>query len=87
MATNNKTLIEVLGKLRKRCAFENASFSDIKVGDFEMHFPQQGSSQEITKGVVESTRIYRETWILPVIDDLIAWAEGGKPLKEVARYL
>lgn len=76
-----KTLVQLLRRVRSLANYENAGFSDIKIGErFELHFPQDGSVKEITEAVKETTRLYRETWINPILDDLILWAEGEGPL-------
>lgn len=84
---NQKQLVKLLREVRSRANFETAGFSDIKIGNrFEMHFPQDGSTHEITEAIKETTRLYRESWINPILDDLILWAEGKKSLSEIARY-
>ena len=50
-----KTERRVLERLRKTCTFENYGASNPKV----------------TATVKEETRLYRETWILPLIDALL----------------
>lgn len=32
-----------------------------------------------TAQIREETRLYRETWLLPVLEELIDWAEGRRP--------
>lgn len=86
--TRQKQLVRVLREIRAKANFETAGFSDIKIGNrFEMHFPQDGSTHEITEAVKETTRLYRETWINPILDDLILWAEGKKLMADVVRHL
>lgn len=58
----SKTVILQLKKLRKAATFENASFGH---GD--------DGIDQICK---EKTRLYRETWVLPLIDELIEYHEG-----------
>lgn len=52
-----------LKEARRVATFDNASF-----GDF-------GNK---TDEVRELTRLYRESWLLPELDAVIAWAEGEK---------
>ncbi len=59
-----KQIIRHLKGLRKAATFESAGF-----------YPFDADRNAEVK---EVTRIYRETWVLPAIDELIEWAETGR---------
>lgn len=87
--TKQQKLVGVLKTLRKNASLENAGFSDFECGNFKFHFPfeMKGvTTDQLTNSIKESTRIHRETWILPIIDDLIAWGEGKKDMDEIVRF-
>jgi hypothetical protein len=68
-------VIMKLKALRETAAFERASFGDSKV----VWSPGYGRDPvETTLDALckEETRLYRQSWVLPAIDQLIAWAEG-----------
>ena len=78
--------LEVLMELRRRCAFASAGFSHIKIGDkFSMEFPFNlpVSTDELTKAVKDATAMYRETWIIPLIDAMIAEEHGETTFRQI----
>jgi hypothetical protein len=81
-------MLMILKELRKRAAFESCGFGDIEIGAaFKMHFPFEmpATTDELTAGVKECTRMYRQSWILPLIDDLIALDNGEISVIEIQR--
>lgn len=78
--------LEVLTELRRRCTFASAGFSAIKIGDkFSMEFPFNlpVSTDELTRAVKEATSMYREIWIIPLIDAMIAEENGETTFREI----
>lgn len=58
-----KSELYALRRLRKAITFENASFG------FQ-HDKVDGV--QVTEFIKERTRLYQETWVLPILDDMIA---------------
>ena len=87
----DNAMLRILKELRSKCAFENAGFSNLEIGEngskFKMHFPFEmpATTTELTDGIKEATRIYRESWMLPIIDDLILHEQGEKTLHQIAK--
>jgi hypothetical protein len=83
-------MLEILTELRRRAAFTNAGFSDFEIpGKFAVHFPFElpCSTEELTAAIKESARIYRETWVLSLIDALIEHAKGNVTVNDIRREL
>ena len=55
----------------RAATFENASFS---FDEAENH------------RIREQTKLFRESWLIPVIHDLLQWAEGEKPAEELEHW-
>lgn len=78
-------LIASLKLIKSRANFAGAVFTDIVIHGnppnlgFEMHFPfdQQCTSDQLTDAIKQSTSMYREAWVDPLIDDLIAYLSGS----------
>jgi hypothetical protein len=90
MTTEQDLMITVLTELRSKAAFTNCGFSDFEIpGKFAVHFPFEMpcSTEALTDAIKEATRIYRESWILPLIDALIAHTKGEISLEEIRRTL
>lgn len=87
MSKQPRSLLRILNELRRTANFTNAGFSDIKIGErFESSFPFNTngvSTDQITEAIKESTEIYRDSWVNPLIDDLILWANGEKELHQI----
>lgn len=80
------TLARILREIRRKANYENAGFSDFEIpGKVSIHFPADNSIAQITSAIKESTRIYRDSWINPLIDDLIAWTEGKKDIRQIEK--
>lgn len=64
-----KHVIEKLREARRISTMENANF-----GWDVVHT----TARELTSTtfVKERSRLYRETWLIPVLDELLAWAEN-----------
>lgn len=60
-----KAELKALKKLRKRANFETAGF-----GNCAEALPIQ--VRDVTEFIKERTRVYRDSWVLPIIDALIA---------------
>lgn len=65
-------VVEQLREIRSKAAFENASFG-MPADIVTIRGGKEYNKDEFIK--VE-TRLYRQTWLLPLIDELINWAEG-----------
>ena len=64
-------MIVHLKELRRNASLENASFG------FRGNLVTcNGKTMPVDDFIKERTRLHRETWILPWIDQVIAWAEG-----------
>jgi len=74
----SRDVLRILRYIKKKANFENASFADLTVkGLCDVRFPSRIKSDDLTDGIKEATRIYRETWVNGPLDELILWAEGG----------
>lgn len=69
---------EALALIRRRIEFESMSvrFTNAQLLDMQQSATQQGMTNH-TPQIKEATRLYRETWIIPMIDDLLS---GENPL-------
>ena len=38
--------------------------------------PDHGQEHGVTDFIKERTRIYRQTWLIPAIEETLAWAKG-----------
>lgn len=68
--------LKVLRKLKelyKRASLTNASFGS--PGD-RVTIRNDAREISVDDFIKERTRIHRETYVLPLIDELIGWAEG-----------
>ena len=70
MARND---VEKLRELRRLAAFEKCSFgmpSETVIASHDTY----GDPEKINKDafIKEATRLYRESWLLPIIDELLA---------------
>jgi hypothetical protein len=74
-----KKLLKQLKEARVAATLKNASFAfpkDCLHASQHMSEDFHGHPDDYIK---EKTRLHRETWVLPAIDAVIAWAEGRKP--------
>ena len=62
--------ISRLRELRRYATLENALFDHVGPSDPDAPLPTKES--EVTAFIRERTRIYRQSWILPIIDELLA---------------
>jgi len=78
MANLSKTDVKKLKILRKRLEMspDDCNFSPPGIEERDLSYKEQKS---YTADVQESTRLWRETWIFPTIDELIAKGGGRKP--------
>ncbi|CAO3447915.1 hypothetical protein [Azospirillum argentinense] len=67
MSRKRKSYRELLSELRITANFENASFGKLwgDVGD-----PLPKTEEEVTDFIRRRTKLYRETWVIPLIDEL-----------------
>jgi len=70
----------LLKEVRERIKMKKASFGRVSELDDD---PLPKSEKEVTEFIRRRTRLYMETWVLPVIDQLIAEAEGKKVYDDV----
>jgi hypothetical protein len=77
MANLSKTDVKKLKELRKRLEMgpDDCNFHPPGIDDRDLSYQEQ---KAYTAGVRDSTRLWRETWIFPTIDELIAKGEGRK---------
>lgn len=69
-------VIDKLREARRVANMERASFGfTFDTVTIEGGF-DAGTKMTVDAFVKEKTRLYRESWLLPPLDDLIAWAEG-----------
>lgn len=78
MANLSKTDVKKLKVLRERLELnpDNCSFHPPGIDDRDLSYQEQ---KAYTEGIRVATRLWRETWIFPTIDELIAKGEGRKP--------
>jgi len=76
----NKVEVRALKEVRERIKMKKASFGRVSELDDD---PLPKSEKEVTEFIRRRTRLYMETWVLPVIDQLIAEAEGKKVYDDV----
>jgi hypothetical protein len=73
----NMTWLEVTRLLRERVSYETANFdSAFKEEEIVIH------GGEVTDFVRARTRLYRETWIDPIVDMLIEREERAKAARD-----
>lgn len=72
-------VIRALKTLRDHAAFKNASFgfNDETLTLSGRPGPTPQTEWTVDAFIKERTRIYRQSWLLPQIDELIKWAEGA----------
>lgn len=86
----NRTLARILREIRRKANYEKAGFSSFKIpGKVEMEFPfnMPFTTDELTDAIRETTRLYRDSWINPLIDGLLAWAEGKADIQQIEKHL
>ena len=74
-----KKQVSRLRELRRYATFESASFDHMNYGDnesAEMKLPTKES--EVTDFIRNRTLLYRQSWILPIIDELLRSAPKFK---------
>lgn len=76
----NANVIRALHNLRKAANFEEAALT--ACGEIAIH--REGKDC-VTDFVRERTQLYRNTWVNPIIDELIAWAEGRLHGRDIGR--
>lgn len=77
MALTKKQLWK-LRELRRYATFESAAFDHVRPDEEEpMKLPTKES--EVTDFIKNRTLLYRQSWILPIIDELLRSAEPKKP--------
>ena len=67
--------IKKLREIRRLATFESANFSKLMSEPEHGSFPK--SEAEVTDFIRERTRIFRETWILSALDELLASSPMG----------
>jgi len=72
MAMTKKQLRD-LKDLRRHLALDSCQFSAPNVWPHPGNWPER--NKDFTVAVREATRLWRETWILPVLDELISSQE------------
>lgn len=82
-ATRRRVPERVLAALqlaRKRASFEDVVFG--QPGEQAQLRSASGAScgpsKPLTQFIVDRTRDFRETYLLPALDELLAWADGGE---------
>lgn len=66
-------------ELRRKAAFETANFDTFeyrRVLLVNADHPEFDKLLTVDQFVKETTRVYRETWVLPIIDRFLAWGRG-----------
>jgi hypothetical protein len=76
MGTMTKRQANALRVLRRRLSLQNAGFSKIGPADSERDGALPTSEKEVTEFIRKRTRLYLQTWILPIVNNLLAEAEG-----------
>lgn len=66
-----KFLVNRLKEARRAATMEQAGF-----GFSTDTLVVAGKTVGVTEFIKESTRVYRETWIIPQIDEVLAWAKS-----------
>lgn len=77
MANLSKRDVKKLKVLRKRLELnpDDCGFHPPRIEERDLSYKEQ---KAYTADIQEATRLWRETWILPTIDELIAKGEGRK---------
>jgi hypothetical protein len=75
---NKAKLIEDLKKIRKDATMQTANFSQLPTGEV---FTYPTYETEVTAFIEERTRLWRDTWIVGMLDEVINDLERG-----TARY-
>ncbi len=70
-----KRILAQLREARKAATFENANFG-------WGHAEVSGDVVKVDTLVKEKSQIYRKTWLLPRLDEVINWAEGGETRRQ-----
>jgi hypothetical protein len=75
-----KKIQEKLHELRRNASLENASFG-FKTETLKLKYRASGMFTDqlewtVDEFIKERTRLHRQSWILPLIDELIEWTEG-----------
>lgn len=73
MARLTQKEIVALKAVRERLTFEKAHFDNIGPTD-DTPLPKKES--EVNEFIRNRTRIFRQSWVFPILDELIARAEG-----------
>jgi hypothetical protein len=71
-----KERIKQLEELRKYILMENASFGHSKLTLHHSHGFVKAGDYTSDAYVKEATRLWRQTWVLPIIDKLLAWGKN-----------
>ena len=72
-----KHVIRKLRELRRHASLQNAKFGFNTDKVDVLSVPYRGE-HTVDDFVKEVTKAHRNTWILPLVDELIAWAEGSE---------
>lgn len=78
-----KHIAEKLRTAREFANFERASFS-FKDERLILHgrtYPDDKRDWIVDDFIKERTRLWRESWLLPILDELLEWAGDEKPDK------
>jgi hypothetical protein len=67
MSKRRRTNSDLLAELRAYVSYESADFSNIYARDSD---PLPTDEKHVTEFIRRRTKLYRETWIGPVIDEL-----------------
>lgn len=97
ISTRSSTLARILRAIRRRANYEDANFHEFVVhGSVGVRNPHADLADirtlvmtpgAITGSIKETTFEYRESWINPLIDGLIAWTEGKADIRQIEKDL
>lgn len=76
----NRAPLHVIKKLERalQCAkLENASFGMTEDTVILTGFDGKESPATLDQLIKRETRFYREAWLIPPLEELLAWARGG----------
>ena len=72
--TLSKTYLLALKEVRQSLTMEDCAFDTLSTGPHDAPLPK--SETEVTDFIRERTRIWRQSWIFPILDQIIAEGEG-----------
>jgi hypothetical protein len=70
MGRNRRTNAQLIERLRETANFERSSFGGFGWPKPDDPLPTRDSDPEVTDFIKRRTKLYRETWVNPLIDEI-----------------